>query len=294
MQIGAQLEDVADAFRWTVDELPTELERAVEAHSQEQGGSSGALDLLLDRIVVQGNSQGGFLTLALALGALPTLHITDQAAHTYLARVRGANPIYAPVVPSDTVKTRADAPYPTDVQLFTPAHDALMASFADTQADVCIDTHFERAQSTPGWARNLLYPWLCQTRSNTAAALYGPDETVQAAWLARTNLRTHIQTHAQEIRRVVGSALAAGTGADAGDTGAAAEARLHLFLVHGDKDRFVPFSGSRDLVPVLRDAGFRVRFASVPGADHVFDNDPDVHLTDVYNWMRSITWPDAA
>lgn len=256
---------MADALKWTIDSLQTELRKKVP----------DAPEVLTDRILVQGNSEGGFLTLAVTLGACPALHISDPKSHPYLAKIRGANPIYPPVVVGDTIKTEAAVPYPGK-NLFTPAEGAELKTYMDPSGPICIDTHFELPNTTKGWNRNMFYIWLCQNGCNTAELCFGPDPADQAVGFEKTNMQAHFHKYESEIKRVVGSAVPA-----AGP--------VEFFFVHGDNDHLVTFNGSRDFVPVLREAGFNVKFHVSEGADHTFDNKQDVKLLDVYEWMRSIT-----
>ena len=58
-----------------------------------------------------------------------------------------------------------------------------------------------------------------------------------------------------------------------------------LLLLHGDADREVPATQSRDLTHALVEAGVEAEFAAVPGAAHVFvgaDPTPVVARTAAY------------
>lgn len=81
------LTDVADSFKWTVDELPLLLEQALPQ------GSTVVVDP--NQIVVMGSSAGGFLALNLALGKNPSLplHSAPMVYH-YLSTIVGVVGIY--------------------------------------------------------------------------------------------------------------------------------------------------------------------------------------------------------
>lgn len=262
VRLEAQLEDVADAFKWTIDSLPAELDK-----------TRPSVKLDLNRIVCNGNSMGGTYSLALPLGLLPTLHISDEKAHPYLARFCGTVPIY-PVINFDDEFWAKPRKTPFGGEL-PPGLDELIRPFTDPSGPVIHNTHPEGPATLPVFPRNVFYPW-AQSQGCLYTLLFGPDKAEQNKWLKALNLYTHLATHASEIHRVVGSAAAG------------KDKHLHIFLTHGDSDLAVPVHQSRKFVELARSLDFEVEYEEHQEVDHLFDAKPDLKMDPVYAWVQRV------
>jgi acetyl esterase/lipase len=52
-----------------------------------------------------------------------------------------------------------------------------------------------------------------------------------------------------------------------------------FFVIHGDRDTLVPVAEARRFVDTLSQAGVRVVYAEVPGAQHAFEIFPSLRTT---------------
>lgn len=256
------LEDVADAFKWTVTSLPGEL--------RQTDPTAPALEL--DQIIVQGNSMGGYLSLCLPLGALPALHISDPKSHPFLARIRGTIPLYPVVDYGDPFWSAPRPAFGGDLPEWV---EELMKPYIDPSGPVITNTHPEGPSSLSIFPRNMMYPWT-QTKANLRSLLFGPDRSEQEDWLAKLNLYDHLKRHADQIKTIVGSACRH-------------PSTLKIYIVHGDKDAAVPVDQSRNFVKLARNLEFEVTYEEFPGADHMFDAQPDLEMKSIYTWARDLT-----
>lgn len=128
------LSDVADSFKWTVDELPHLLEQAMPLGPNVDPR----------RIVVMGSSAGGFLALNLVLGRNPSLPLHNtRMVWDYLRKVAGVVAIYPQTKLNDPFYTHKN-PNPFRGPL-TGEEQLQLDGFLSSRK-VCTNTHAGQAQ----------------------------------------------------------------------------------------------------------------------------------------------------
>lgn len=149
MRVPAVLSDVADAFRWVVDDLSDQLQKQLPPGHHK-------LRLDLDRIVVLGNSAGGFLALSLAFGHNLFLPLHGPGTRYYLSRIRGVAGIYPQTQLGDTFyQTPCSQPFRGPM---LPEEIHSLEKYTDPNLPVCTNTH-----SGPDEERNMVRLLFCST-----------------------------------------------------------------------------------------------------------------------------------
>jgi acetyl esterase/lipase len=59
-----------------------------------------------------------------------------------------------------------------------------------------------------------------------------------------------------------------------------------IYIVHGSQDRLVGVEQSDEVAETLKDIGVVYEYDIVKGADHLFDRDSSVHMSEMYDFMK--------
>ncbi|KDN41966.1 alpha/beta-hydrolase [Tilletiaria anomala UBC 951] len=250
VRLDAICEDLVDAFRFAVDELPAKAK---------------GVKLDTHNILVSGSSVGGFLALLVALGMCPALALSSSSSASLLARIKGV-PIIYPI-------TTFDVPFFRDAQepflgylLKSEAEDSAFKTFVDPSSPVCANTDASSGDVNP--LRNKFYMYAQQTApvSGFQQLVYG-DQLIEAGWLQSSDTVVFLRKNAEAIKQ----ALSGGRGA-------------RLYAIHGDADKAVDVSQVRDLVAAATEARVPIEYEELKGIDHMFDYDPKITLDGFYAW----------
>ncbi len=238
------LDDVADAYRWALSELPAALE-----------GAKAKAKVDTQNVLVAGNSVGGFNALSLSFGLCPSL----PTSSALLQRIR-AVPIIYPI-------TTFDAPFFAlpqtpfmgalpDAELADPA----WRRFVDPAAPVVANTDTkENAGDAEMAKRNKLYMYAQQTApvSGFQQLVFGAELIEQGALQSSDTVR---------FLAARGAELNASRGRGVGGEGKGAGFR-GIYVVHGTKDMAVEYKQATDLVDAGKKSGVQVQLETLEGID---------------------------
>jgi acetyl esterase/lipase len=233
-RLPAILEDLADSFRFTIEQLPGRLEKEEK--------------ILLDaeNVIVSGSSVGGFDALHVALGMCPTLSLSQSS--DLLRRVK-AIPIIYPI-------TTFDAPFFKDAQepfmgylSEKDMEDPAFKTFIDPSAPVVANTDSTESDVSP--LRNKLYMYAQQTapKSGFQQLVFG-EELIAQGWLEKSDCVKFVAKEAEAIKKTVNG----GKG-------------VEIYIVHGDADKAVAYSQATDFVEAAKANGIDAQLERLDGID---------------------------